>query len=282
MTSAVKPGRARQRGFPDSSRKRNAAIAVFLAGLAIAPTPTSPCPARPACGDWPPCSCSPSSRCWGGHRAVHHCRHRAGCDHDRHHAGGDGQAAGGFAGPFIAVVGLIIVLGPAWARWPRAPAPAEQLVRAIVRRIGLSNRCACAGHHGDVDVDLRRAGHAGGRQRHHRRGGDPDRGRGACRRRRSPRCSRPRARPARVLGPFTPNVVTVLGLTGLSYPGVPDGGRPADGRRHAGQRLVHVRPHPEDDRGAAPVRGSRRRQPRRSTPVRRAAARCRARRPPSA
>ncbi|MGT2439552.1 hypothetical protein ACU4GH_31415 [Bradyrhizobium betae] len=152
---------------------------------------------------------------------------------------GMGKLLADSLGSFIAVVGLIIVLGAGVGEVASRTGAAEQMVRAIVRRIGLSNQVRVRlGIMGDVDADLRRAGHAGRRQRYHRRGGHPD-----CRRRAPVAACGGGAVPDRRIG--RPGAGTLYAQCGHGdradrpeLPGIPAGGRHPDGRRDLAERLV--------------------------------------------
>ena len=121
-------------------------------------------------------------------------------------------------GSFIAVVGLIIVLGAGVGEVASRTGAAEQLVRAIVRKIGLSNQVRV--RLGIMVTSVLICGALGTLA-----GGNAIIAAVVIPIAAAVRLSRPTVAAlfqtagsaGLVLGPFTPNVVTVTGLTGLSY-----------------------------------------------------------------
>ncbi|WYX10599.1 hypothetical protein WJ978_05275 [Achromobacter xylosoxidans] len=122
-------------------------------------------------------------------------------------------------GSFIAVVGLIIVLGAGVGEVASRTGAAEQMVRAIVRRIGLSNQVRV--RLGIMVTSTLICGALGTLA-----GGNAIIAAVVIPIAAAVRLSPPAVAAlfqtagsaGLVLGPFTPNVVTVTGLTGLSYP----------------------------------------------------------------
>ncbi len=121
-------------------------------------------------------------------------------------------------GSFIAVVGLIIVLGAGVGEVAARTGAAEQMVRAIVRKIGLSNQLRV--RLGIMVTSVLICGALGTLA-----GGNAIIAAVVIPIAAAVRLSRPTVAAlfqtagsaGLVLGPFTPNVVTVTGLTGLSY-----------------------------------------------------------------
>ncbi|ELA00159.1 hypothetical protein D769_06541 [Cupriavidus sp. HMR-1] len=132
---------------------------------------------------------------------------------------GMGKLLADSLGSFIAVVGLIIVLGAGVGEVASRTGAAEQLVRAIVRRIGLSNQVRV--RLGIMVTSTLICGALGTLA-----GGNAIIAAVVIPIAAAVRLSPPAVAAlfqtagsaGLVLGPFTPNVVTVLGLTGLSYP----------------------------------------------------------------
>lgn len=132
---------------------------------------------------------------------------------------GMGKLLADSLGSFIAVVGLIIVLGAGVGEVASRTGAAEQMVRAIVRRIGLSNQMRV--RLGIMVTSTLICGALGTLA-----GGNAIIAAVVIPIAAAVRLSPPAVAAlfqtagsaGLVLGPFTPNVVTVTGLTGLSYP----------------------------------------------------------------
>lgn len=122
-------------------------------------------------------------------------------------------------GSFIAVVGMIIILGSGAGEVTARTGAAEQLVRAIVRRIGLSNQTRV--RFGIMVTSVVVCGALGTLA-----GGNAIIAAVVIPIAAAVRLSPPAVAAlfqtsgatGLILGPFTPNVVTVTGLTGLTYP----------------------------------------------------------------